>query len=82
MAKKKKNSHIMYHRNWHPSSYSMQARDGIGARLIGWRMHHHIFYNDDFFKVIASACNSCRCDIVKHRMIKGLRRYGKRKGLI
>lgn len=79
MAKKKKNKHIMYHRKLRPTSYSAQARDGIGARLIGWRKH---YYGNDFYEVIKAACNSNRCNIVKHRMIKGLRRYGKRKGLI
>lgn len=82
MAKKKKNQHIMYHRNWHPSSYSVQARDSVSMRLLGWKTHRHTFYHDNFSEVIASACNSYRCAIVKHRMIKGLRRYGKRKGLI
>lgn len=82
MAKKKKNQHIMYHRNWHPSSYSAQARYGVSIRLLGWKTHRYDFYDDDFSKVIAFTCNSYRCDMVKHRMIKGLRRYGKRKGLI
>lgn len=81
MAKKKKNQHIMYYRKWHSPSYSMQARDGIGVRLLGWKRRPD-FYDNNFSEVIASACNSYRCDIVKHRMIKGLRRYGKRKGLI
>ena len=81
MAKKKKNQHIMYHRNWHPSSYSAQARYGVWTRLRSWEKYSD-WYNMNFSEVIADACNSYRCDMVKHRMIKGLRRYGKRKGLI
>lgn len=81
MAKKKKNSHIMYHRKWHPQSYSEQARNAIRGKLLGWKMFNYSFYNN-FSEVMASACNSYRCDIVKHRMIKGLRRYGKKYGWI
>jgi hypothetical protein len=79
MAKKKKNKHIMYRCNWHPRSYSEQARNSVKARIRGWE--YSSLYNN-FTEVLAYACNSYRCDIIKHRTIKGLRRYGKRKGLI
>jgi len=82
MAKKKKNQHIMYRCNWHPRSYSEQARDSVKARIRGWKKYGDVMYNMDFSEVIAVACYSYRCDMVKHRIIKGLRRYGKRKGLI
>jgi hypothetical protein len=79
MAKKKKNQHIMYRCNWHPQSYSEQARDSANLRINLWIAGNKWY---DFKIVLWGACNSYRCDIVKHRMIKGLRRYGKRKGLI
>lgn len=81
MAKKKKNQHIMYHRNWHPASYSAHARYDIWARLRSWENYTDM-YNMNFSEVIADACKSYKCNMIKHRIIKGLRRYGKRKGLI
>ena len=77
MAKKKKNQHIMYHRKWRPLSYSVQARNNVKVRIMHLK---YSMYNFD--ELLAGACNSYRCNLVKHRMIKGLRRYGKRKGLI
>ncbi len=83
MVKKKKNQHIMYHRHWHPKSYSKQARKSIDSRITTWKMFQYTYYKDSgFSEVLADACHSYQCDIVKHRIIKGLRRYGKRKGLI
>ena len=71
----------MYQRNWHPKSYSEQAREKAKIRIECWRIGGYAS-GFDFSEVIASACNSYRCDIIKHRLIKGLRRYGKRKGLM
>jgi hypothetical protein len=83
MAKIKKNQHIIYQRKWHPKSYSKQARNSVKSRLETWETLRYTFYKDSgFSEVLANACHSYRCNIVKHRIIKGLRRYGKRKGLI
>jgi hypothetical protein len=85
MARTKKNQHIIYQRKWHPKSYSEQAREKVKIRIECWETGNYAggyASGVDFSEVIASACNSNRCDMVKHRMIKGLRRYGKRKGLI
>ena len=81
MANKKKNQHIMYRRKWRPRSYSEQARNSVKTRIRGWK-RYGTEYNMDFSEILHDACNSYRCDMVKHRIIKGLRRYGKRKGLI
>jgi len=81
MAKKKKNQHIMYHRKRHYRSYSVLARNSIKERLNTWENYNEL-YDMSFSEVIADACNSYRCDMVKYRIIKGLRRYGKRKRLI
>ena len=83
MAKKKKNQHIMYICNWRPDSYSKQARDlvEIYASQIGATSHDGITitYESQMYRIIHC---SVREGLTKYRMIKGLRRYAKRKGLI
>ena len=81
MAKKKKNQHIMYQRKWRPRSYSEQARNSVKTRIKGWK-RYSAECNLDFAEILHAACTSYRCDMIKHRIIKGLRRYGKRKRLI
>ena len=82
MAKKKKNHHIMYQRNWHPKSYSEQARELVARYVanIGKVFDEKICtYEEEMYRMIHC---SVRGGLTKIRMIKGLRRYGKRKGLI
>ncbi len=83
MAKKKKNQHIMYMCNWHPDSYSKQARElvKIYTSQIGFtsRDGQTITYESQMYRIIHY---SVREGLTKYRMIKGLRRYAKRKGLI
>lgn len=83
MAKKKKNKHIMYMPNWHPDSYSKQARDlvEIYASQIGFTSldGYTITYDNQMYRIIHY---SVREGLTKYRMIKGLRRYAKRKRLI
>lgn len=62
-------------------SYSEQARNSVNARIKGWKKFG-IGYGMDFSEIIADACTAYRRNIVKYRIIKGLHRYGKRKGLI
>jgi len=83
MAKKKKNQHIMYMPNWHPDSYSKQARDLV-ASYASWigaipSDGEEVTYENQMYRIIHY---SVREGLVKYRMIKGLRRYAKRKGLI
>lgn len=83
MAKKKKNQHIMYMCNWHPRSYSEQARELVERYVsqigVTSRDGVTITYESQMYRIIHY---SVREGLVKYRMIKGLRRYGKRKGLI
>jgi hypothetical protein len=83
MVKKKKNQHIMYRCNWHPRSYSEQARELVKRYVsqIGVTTHdgQTITYENQMYRIIHY---STREGLVKYRMIKGLRRYGKRKRLI
>lgn len=78
MAKAKKNSHKINHWTWHPKSYSKQARERAYHMIELWIASGQYTFDD----VMTSACNSYRCATFKHRVIKKLRRYGKRKGLI
>lgn len=83
MAKKKKNQHIMYMCNWHPDSYSKQARElvKIYASQIGFTPSdgETVTYESQMHRIIYY---SVREGLTKYRMIKGLRRYAKKKGLI
>lgn len=83
MAKKKKNQHIMYMCKWHPDSYSKQARV-LATRYASCIGNinadgEKITYERQMYRIIYY---STRKGLVKYRMIKYLRRYGKRKGLI
>ena len=83
MAKKKKNQHIMYMCNWHPDSYSRQAR-ALAERYASWIGDisddgEEITYERQMYRIIHY---STREGLVKYRMIKSLRRYAKRKGWI